>query len=146
MKKGIYFLIMSAVFLLISFNPTLTSGVIGANTEISSSYLISIIFFLVSSLIFASRQTLDTIMIPTGPSYKIDRERTDRAVQEDEAVQREEGEESNQIYLISGRIDEPVKTSQVYEIYKRLRDSGIKPKEMVVEGKSANTLENIYSR
>ena len=141
-ESASFFLIVSAVFLLISFQPTMTGSVIGINSKISYFYLFSIGFFLASVLTFAARQTLDAIMIPTG-SYKSDRERTDRAVKEDEAVEEEHPEKSHQIYLISGRIDKPIKTSQVNEIYKRLRSYGIKPKNIRIEGKSKNTLENV---
>ena len=135
-----FFLIASAVFLLIFFKPTMTGGVIGVNSEISYFYLISIGFFLASVLIFATRQTLDAIMVPTGPSYKIDQERANKAVKEGKG-------KKDQIYLISGRIDkdekESAKDSQVYGIYKRLREYGIKPVNIKIEGRSKNTLENV---
>jgi len=137
-----FFLIVSAVFLLIFFKPTMTGGVIGVNSEISYFYLFSIGFFLASVLIFASRQTLDAIMIPTG-DYETDKQRTDRAIQEDKDVKEGHPKKSHQVYLISGRIDKPIKTSQVNEIYKRLRSYGIKPKNIRIEGKSKNTLENV---
>ncbi|MCX6749235.1 MAG: YdcF family protein [Candidatus Pacearchaeota archaeon] len=74
--------------------------------------------------------------MPTGPSYDIDAKRTKKAY--------EEGKENKgQVYLISGRIDKPLKTSQVYSIYKQLRGYDIHPRQMLIEGKSANTLENV---
>jgi len=145
-ESALFFLMVSIVFLLISFKPTMIGGVIGVNSKISYFYLFSIGFFLASVLIFATRQTLDAIMIPTG-SYKLDRERTDRAVKDDEAVKEDHPEKSHQIYLISGRIDRDekgsAKDSQVYGIYKRLREYGIKPVKIRIEGKSKNTLENV---
>jgi uncharacterized SAM-binding protein YcdF (DUF218 family) len=141
-KKGFFFLIISAIFLLISFKPTIIGAVVGISSEFSYSYIISIVFFLASVLIFASRQTLDAIMIPTG-DYETDKQRTDRAIQEDKDVKEGHPKKSHQVYLISGRIDKPIKTSQVNEIYKRLRSYGIKPKNIRIEGKSKNTLENV---
>jgi len=141
-QKGIFFLIISAIFLLISFKPVITGGVVGLSSEFSYSYIISIVFFLASVLIFTSRQTLDAIMIPTG-DYEADKQRTDRAIQEDKDAKEGHPEKSHQVYLISGRIDKPIKTSQVNEIYKRLRSYGIKPKNIRIEGKSKNTLENV---
>jgi len=139
-ESGLFFLIISAVFLLISSQPTITGGIIGIDTKISYLYFLSIGFFLVSLLIFTKRQTLDAIMIPTG-SYKADKKRTDRAVEEGKS-------KKNQIYLISGGIDKDekgsAKGSQVYNIYKRLREEyGIKPVNIKIEGKSKNTLENV---
>ncbi len=132
---GFSLLVLSAVFLLISLNPTITGSIIGVNEKISPVYLVSLIFFISSVLIFASRQTLDAIMIPTG-SYKTDKERTERAYEEGK-------DKPGQVYLITGRIDKPVKTSQVYSIYKQLRSYGIKPGKIRIEGKSANTLEKL---
>jgi uncharacterized SAM-binding protein YcdF (DUF218 family) len=129
-------LIASAIFLLISFKPSLTGGFIGINLDISPLYLISSVFFLVSILIFATRQTLDAIMIPTG-TREADKERTDKAVEEYYLGR------GADFLLISGRIDRPIETSQVYDIYKRLKGYGIKQEEVQVEGRSANTLENV---
>lgn len=134
-QVGIFFLIISTIFLSLSFNPQLTGATIGTFGKFSYLQIIGIAFFIISALIFVSRQTLDAIMIPTG-NYKMDRERTDKAYQEGK-------DKPGQIYLISGRIDEPKKTSQVYEIYRRLRDYGIKLGNIKIEGKSKNTLENV---
>jgi hypothetical protein len=51
-------------------------------------------------------------------------------------------------YLISGykQPELPGRDRQVYHIYKELRKGNIKPKDMGLEGKSHNTMENvIYS-
>ena len=132
---GFSFLIISAIFLIISFNPSLTGNVVGTNTNAPYFYFISLVFFILSILIFVSRKTLDAILIPTG-TPEADKRRTDRAVKEYIGG-------GSHVLMITGRIDQPVKTSQVYNIYKRLRSYGIKPGEMRVEGKSANTLENV---
>jgi len=130
---GFLSLIISIISLAFSFNPTLTGNVIGTNVNTSYFYFISLVFFILSILIFTSRKTLDAIIIPGGQEKQ---ERTERAVKE------YLGGGAN-ILLISGRIDKPIKTSEIYSTYKRLRSYGIKPGEMVVEGKSANTLENV---
>ncbi len=135
LSKGIFFLALSFLFLLVSFSPRLSGGTIGVNTHISLSFIISIIFFFLAILVFVARQTLDAIMIPTG-TFEADKRRTERAYEEGK-------EEKGQIYLISGRIDKPIKTSQVYAIYKQLRSHDIRLGNIIIEGKSANTLENV---
>ena len=93
---------------------------------------------IVAFLIFASRQTLDAIMIPTG-GYEENAKRTKRAAER-------YANGGGKILLISGAIEKPVKTSQVYEIEKQLRSYGIKPSQIMVEGKSKSTLDNmLYS-
>ena len=132
-QKGFYFLMISLIFFMVQFNFNLTGNVVGFNASFSYFRIIGIVTFLISILIFASRQTLDAIMIPTGQE---ENERVDRAY--------EEGKKNeDQIYLISGKIDKPTKSSEVYKIYKRLRGYGIKPKDIKLEAKSKNTLENV---
>lgn len=122
--------------MLFSFIPTITGATIGTLQSFSYLHIIGFAFFLISILIFASKQTLDVIIIPTGPSYEIDKERTEKALEE---YKKEKGS----VFMITGRIDEPKRNSQVYKIYQHLRNSGLKPSQMIVEGKSRNTIENV---
>ena len=135
-EKGFFFLVIAIIFLLFSFTPTITGAAIGTLQSFSYLHAIGFAFLLISILIFASKQTLDAIIIPTGPSFEIDKERTEKALEE---YKREKGG----VFMITGRIDKPVKDSQVYKIYQHLRNSDIKPSQMIVEGKSRNTIENV---
>ena len=137
-KIGLILLIISlSLFLFQSINIT---GNIIANSQISSSIrIILIILVFVSSLILlASKTSLDAIVIPTDPSDEEDLERTERAIEE----YRKKGAD---YFIISGQknTNRKFKNSQRANIYKRLRQSGIKPKQMKVEGKSSNTMENL---
>lgn len=140
-EKGSFFLIISIIFLLFSFTPTMTGAAIGTLQSFSYLHIIGFAFFLISILIFATRQTLDAIIIPTGPSFEEDEERTERAVKEGTKL-KDKG-----YYVISGEKGlQELKHGQRYNIYKELRKSGIKPSQMIVEGDSRNTLENaVYS-
>ena len=135
-KWGLSFLIIAFILLLIPFSFNITGAAIGTLQGFSYLHAIGFAFLLISILIFASRQTLDAIIIPTSPSYEIDTERTDKALGE-------HYKGKGNVLMITGKIDKPIKDSQVYKIYQHLRNSGIKPSQMVVEGKSKNTLENV---
>lgn len=142
-KLGYVFLTLSVLSLLISANPTISGGLIGTNTGISPIFIVGLAFFILSLLIFASRQTLEAIIIPTG-DLKADRERAETA-EKHKADLKKEG-----YFVISGHYPhgnmEQIRGSQVYGIYKHLREDGIIPREMMVEGQSNDTLENtLYS-
>lgn len=99
-------------------------------------YAISLAFFLISVFLFLVKPSLDAIVIPTGDP--IQKKRVKKAY--------EEGKENpNQIYLITGRIDQPIKKSEVYGIYEELRKHYIETSKIRIEGKSVNTLENVLN-
>src|SRR3972149_5631728 len=75
---GLLFLFVSLAFLFDSFNPTISGGIIGINTDVSISFIFGLVFFILSTLVFASRQTLEAIIIPTG-DLKEDRVRAETA-------------------------------------------------------------------
>lgn len=139
---GFSFLMLAIASFLLSYNWNITGGVIGSNAAPSYLYFASIIFAVISLLVFASRQTLDAIMIPTG-GYEENPRRTKRALEE-----YNEGKGAK-ILLISGgpmKGDKPpysVKSGQVYQIYEQLRRYGVKPSSIMVEGQSNSTLDNV---
>ncbi len=142
---GLLFLGSSIAFLLISFNPTISGGVININTGISPIFVAGLIFFILALAVFISRQTLEAIIIPTG-TLEADILRTDTAVKEREKLKK------TGYFVISGYYPhgnlEGIRKSQDYRIYKRLReyDPKVIPAEMMVEGQSHDTLENtLYS-
>jgi len=144
-RSGLFFLAISISLFLISFNPAISGGVIEVNTNISPSFVIGLVFLVLSLLVFASKQTLDAILIPTG-TLDADILRTDTAVREKKKL-KERG-----YFVISGYYPrgnlEGIRKSQDYMIYKRLREQEppIVPEEMMVEGQSHDTLENtLYS-
>ncbi|MDP3991906.1 MAG: ElyC/SanA/YdcF family protein [Nanoarchaeota archaeon] len=132
---GLFLLTISIALFLISFNPTISGGVIDINTGISLSFIIGLVFFILSLVILASRQTLDAILIPTG-DLSPDLKRTKRAYKEGE-------ERKDQVYMILGNLDQPLNKSEVYRIYKQLRSHEIPPSKIRIEGKSKTTLENV---
>lgn len=140
---GFFFLIISIISLTASFNFTLTGNVIGTAIRISYFYFISLVFFISSILIFASKQTLEAIIIPTG-TIEADILRTEKAEKEKKKLRK------GGYFVISGHYPhgslEGIRKSQDYRIYKHLRENGIIPTEMMVEGQSHDTLENtLYS-
>ena len=150
MKKnriGIIFLFIGFVFLLAPASFSITGNVIGGDFELylNPAYILSLIFFIFSFIVFASRQSLDAIVIPTGGGewdpetdmYSQDRDRTQKALRRKNRL----GKEG--YFVVSGHRDPDSKGGQSQSIYKYLREHGIKPSEMMIEGKSHDTLENV---
>jgi DUF218 domain len=128
---GPLFLIISIVSFLFSYNWNFTGAIIGLNTGSSYFYLASLISAIVALLIFASRQTLDAIMIPTG-GYEENSKRTKRALEEYDFGR------GAKYVLISGGTP-----AQDLQIYRKLRKSGIERKKIKLEEKSNSTLDNV---
>lgn len=111
-------------------------------------YVMSIAFFLVSVFLFLSKQSLDAIVIPTGGGkfdyytgmWSQDRERAEKAISERDKLKQ------GGYFVISGYKGEGIKgmqEGQSYSIYKYLRNMGFFPKDIRIEGKSHDTLENV---
>jgi uncharacterized SAM-binding protein YcdF (DUF218 family) len=102
--------------------------------------ILGFIFLIGSFATSISRKNLDAIIIPTGPSFEECRERTIRAIKEYRG-------KDTKYFVISGEKGKPkLRESQRYGIYKELRKHNIKPSQMIIEGKSSDTLENaLYS-
>ncbi len=130
-------LFVLGIFILISKNFTITGGVINSNFQFSFYSILGFVFIIGSFIIFASRHSLDAIIIPTGSNYEEDIERTTRAYKE------HKGNKAS-YFVISGSLgDKKLSESQRADIYRELRKHGVKPSQMTIEGKSRNTVENI---
>jgi hypothetical protein len=128
---GFLFLALSIISFLLSYNPNFTGAVIGINTDASLLYLSSMIFIVASLFVFATRQTLDAIMIPTG-GYEENSKRTGRALEEYDF-----GKGAKYV-LISGGTP-----AQDLQIYRKLRQAGVEKKRIKLEEKSNSTLDNV---
>jgi len=148
LKFGLYIdrRILSSVSLAISLivlslpNFNFTGAVIA---EISYGqnliYILSLIFFIASVFLFLSKKSLDAIIIPTG-TLEADIDRTNKALSEKYKLK------NDGYFLISGYKGEglnQMRKGQPYRIYKHLRDNGVLPKDIRIEGKSHNTMENV---
>ena len=147
---GTVLFVMGLAFLLEPASFNITGNVILENSQIGFSYfyIVGITFLFASMVIFASRQSLDAIIIPTGGGewdpenqmYSQDRERAKTAIEHKKELK------GDKYFVISGHKGEGkenIRKGQSYSIYKFLRRHGIKPSQMIVEGKSHNTLENV---
>lgn len=105
-------------------------------SNLSYFYIFGIVLFTLSLLILISRQSLDAIIIPTGPSYEVGKERADRAGEEYK-------KRGSKILLISGREENSKGNTQRKVIYEELRKYGIKPSQIKIEQQSRDTLENV---
>ena len=129
---GILLFVFSLVILFWENNNLITGDVVGESFSFSFVNIIGLVLLGVSLLIFAHKKTLDAIIIPTGGSKEEDLERAKIGKRE-----------KAKYYVISGeRGSKPLPKSSWKTIYGELRRYGIKPSQMKVEGKSANTLEN----
>lgn len=145
---GVIFLIVSVTLLSIGME-----GITGStiNNYFQGTFLFIHIFglalLLASVLILTSRKTLDAIIIPTGGGnwdydekmYSMDRDRAKKAIEHKKELR---GDKYFVISGYKGKSKEDIKEGQSYSIYKFLRRYGIKPSQMIIEGRSHDTLEN----
>ena len=141
--------LLAALVILSLPNLNITGNVISEiPQEQNILYVFSLAFFLISVFLFLSRQSLDAIVIPTGGGkfesdirmWSQDKERTEKAISKRDKLK------NNGYFLISGYKGEGfegMRKGQTYSIYKYLRDSGFFPKDIRIEGKSHDTLENV---
>ncbi len=79
MKKLMYIsLLLGFVFLFLSIDITFTGAVIGTRIKIEKNalFIFSLIFFMVSLILFISEKSLESLVIPTG-TLKADRKRVE---------------------------------------------------------------------
>jgi len=144
MKISRIFLIISLILILFSININLTSYATLEAGKISFTplFYLGLIFFIL--FILTTSKSLETIMILIGNEEAMV-ERTKKAIEEF-AKNKEKP-----YILISGEIERdernrPRKDSQQYQIYTALRENNFLPKQLIIEGKSKDSLENfLYS-
>lgn len=147
---GFYLLTFGFLLILLSFSVSLTGNLILENPFIKFNpfLLIGTTFILFSVFFLLSRQPLDVIIIPTGGGewdpndkiYSVDKERAQTGLKHKNDLK------ENKYFLISGymgRGPKEVGEGQSYSIYKFLRKNGVKPSQMIIEGKSHDSLENV---
>ncbi|MFH1311548.1 MAG: YdcF family protein [Nanoarchaeota archaeon] len=138
--------ILSSIFLLLALiilsfpYLSITGNVIN---EIPSGqniiYLIALVFFIASVFLFLSKKSLDAIIIPTG-TLEADINRTKKALSEKDKLK------DTGYFLISGYKGqgfEGMRKGQSYRIYTYLRNQGVLPRDIRIEGKSSDTEENV---
>lgn len=133
---AISFLVLGLFSSFLWNNPAITGNTI----SVSSSVIpyISLIFLFASLFLFISqRKNLEAIMIPTGPSKKIDEQRALAGVRAYE-------QNPDRLVIISGILNNgKFLGSQSSEIYKVLRKAGVPRGQIEIEGKSKDTLETV---
>jgi len=152
MKKRIFalgFFLLGVIILIIFGNFNLTGDVI--SDYINFSYIpnvIALTLIFLSLILFMARKGIDAIVIPTGGGefdekegmYQMDRDRARTALEHGGDLEKEG------YFVISGYMGgnkKEISEGQSYSIYKFLRRHGIKPSQMMVEGKSHDTLQNV---
>jgi hypothetical protein len=147
-KKHILLLVVGFVFLFNSVYPSITGAVIGDGYGIVNelSFIIGMAFLIGFFVLHIHSKSLEAIVIPTG-SLEADEERSERAM-----IEYPKDEEKTPYILVTGDIHRDAhgrikKDSQQSSIYKELRGKyGLTPSDMIIEGKSRDTLENfLYS-
>lgn len=147
-KKGFGFLllIVSMGFILAgSFSITGFSVSQNTITSLNTSY-IGFIMLLVSLLLMTSKNSLEAIVIPTG-------QRKENFVRARKGVNYYSNPETQYFIISGGRGSKKLRESERADIYRGLRAAGytgkkgegpeIKPSQMIIEGKSKDTLENV---
>ena len=113
----------------------------------NATYILALAFFLVSVFLFLSKQSLDAIVIPSGGGtfdsetkmWSQDRDRAEKGLASGGKL-KPEG-----YYVVSGYKGQGMKEirGQSYSIYNFFREHGIKPKKMIIEGRSHDSEENV---
>jgi len=147
-KLSLSFFIMGIFLIISSFNPSITGAIIGTEVNLSryALFVFGLTLMCVSSIMYLRSKSLEAIIIPTGGNAL--NEKRIKAAMEDYASERGD----KPYVLVPGLIDRDSKgrvdpKTQQYKIYKELRDRyNLKPSDMIIEGKSTDTLENfLYS-
>lgn len=121
---GIFFLMVSIFFLLISFTPKISGGVISVETRFSLPFIIGLVFFVLSFILFVQRQGLEYLVIPVGgEKWENPRARTARNTIRPDHIDR---------VVITGDIEGEKKkykerNEDKLSVYDTVRTSGIKP-------------------
>ncbi|MFH1452327.1 MAG: YdcF family protein [archaeon] len=145
-KLSLVLLLVGFVFLSLSFEVTITGAVIGRGVEVSNVlfFILSLTFFIGSFVLYVVNKSLESLVIPTG-NLEEDEKRVETAMRSYVRTK------DKPYVLVSGEIhrDEsggPRRESQQYSIYKKLREQyGLKPSDLIIEGKSRDTLENFLN-
>ena len=143
--------ILSSVFLLAAFvvlslpHLNITGAVINEfKSGQSIISLLALVLFGISVFLLITRKSLDAIIIPLGDP--IEKKRVGRAIEEYNKEMEEDPKGKHAYFVISGeRGNVDLKDSERYMTYNELRKHDIKPSQMVIEGKSYNTMENILN-
>lgn len=107
-------------------------------------YILALISFIFSVFLFLSRKNLDAIIIPLGD--QIEKKRVKRAIREYDEEVKADPKGKHAYFVISGEQGNvPLNKSERYWTYNELREHGINPSQMVIEGSSHNSMENILN-
>ncbi|PIO08683.1 hypothetical protein COU59_00445 [Candidatus Pacearchaeota archaeon CG10_big_fil_rev_8_21_14_0_10_34_12] len=148
-KLGIFSLIAGLFLILISSSFSITGNVVFENNMLDFSYLkiLGWVFLLISMILLLGRKSLDAIVIPTGGG---EFEPQEEMYYQDEArakkaLRRKSWLDDEGYFVISGKVhdDEKVRGGQSVSIYNYLKRHGIKPGNIMIEGKSKKTMENV---
>lgn len=140
--------VFGLVFVFFSISFSFNGAVIGKNYDIldRGMFILGIVFLSCSFVLYIHSKSLEkTIVIPTG-SLEADKDRTSRAM-----IEYSKYHGKTPYLMISGDIQRDThgkikKDSQCFGVYKESRKCGIKPSDMIIEGKSKDSLENfLYS-
>jgi len=147
-KTAFIFLFLGLAFLVLSINVNLTGAVIGKGIQINNYLFFALgLAFILVSLILFTKKSLESLVIPSGETVGVGKKRLEKAMK---SYSHTKGPKP--YILITGLIERnergrPKIESQQYQIYNELRNKyNLKPSDMIIEGKSRNTLENfLYS-
>ncbi len=148
-KLSLISIFLGIIFIFLSLSFTITGGIVGINfSEIRISnpvlFVIGFVFIFVPTLVIMAKK-LESLVIPTGQIGGAMEKRISEAKR---SYSHYKGD--TPYILVTGVIHRdkkgrPKKTQQ-YQTYSELRKYGLKPSDMIIEGKSEDTLQNfLYS-
>lgn len=141
-KIALFLFLIGSGIISSRFYVVTTGNLTGGFGEFSYLTFVGLIFIMGSFALFFSRKSLDLIVIPTAGYHQ-------QNIRRVEGAEKNQGDliKNNGYIVISGMYEkgstEKIRKSPTYEIYKHLRSHGVAPRNMILEGNSYDTEENL---
>jgi uncharacterized SAM-binding protein YcdF (DUF218 family) len=131
-------LLWGFVAIVLGFSSFSINGyVIGSLVDFRYEILLGLILLGGSLILLISRNSLEVIVVPTGPSLEADKQ---RALKGAERFHKRE----SRYVIISGQYNDGVYSgSQPEKIYHELVNAGVPKDKIIFENKSSDTMENV---
>ncbi len=145
MELGYLLLILGIGLIIFSMEPGITGGAIGVpETGIYNvPMFLAGLFLIPFSINFRSGDdSLEAIVVPTGPTEEIDKERAKGGAKS--YLDHEHKDHHHDVVIVSGEFNKGrFFGSQSNKIYRALRRSGVPREDIILESHSGNTIENV---
>ena len=138
MKKSVIVLLFAGMILFfIGTKFTVNGAFFGQNSSINYVNLVGLFFIIGSMILLVQKDSLEAIIVPTGPTEKIGRERAVKGANRFH-------KNPSRYVIVSGQYDNgKYGGSQSQKIYEELINGGVSKDHIIFENRSRNTRENV---